>query len=136
MAIGAGLVSLMVCACSSSPRCSSAAPPFTACGTTVYDGAAGAGVVDATGPTARVTGQTSGAGIYLRLSTSCAHGATLTVPPSDATIASVAHTSDGGIALIGLHPVRAQFTLVAQRPGRLSTTITVDVPGLPTTSPT
>jgi hypothetical protein len=133
MAMGTGLAGLMFSACASpAANNSTAAPPLTACGTTLYKGAAGATVIDATGPTAQVNLETTGGGIYLLLSTSCLHGATLTVPPTDATVAALAHTSDGGIALIGLHPVRGQFVLVAERAGGPSTTITVDIPGLPT----
>jgi hypothetical protein len=93
----------------------------------VYSGAAGAAVIDATGPTARVDSLTTGAGIFLRLSNSCTQGATLMVPPVDASVAGVAHTSDGGIALIGLIPKRCEFRLVAGRSGSGATTITVDI---------
>jgi hypothetical protein len=110
----------------------SAAPPLRVCGTTVYSGAAGAVVTDASGSVARVTSLTSGAGIYLKLSDSCAHGATLIVPIYDATVVATAHTSDGAIAFVGLTPKRGKFTLVAKRPGGLLTTISIEIADLPT----
>jgi hypothetical protein len=111
----------------------SAAPPLRVCGTTVYSGAAGAVVTDANGLVASVTSLTTGAGIYLKLSDSCAHGATLIVPTGDATIVATAHTSDGAVALIGLTPKRGNFTLVAKRPGSYSTAISIDIGDLPPT---
>jgi hypothetical protein len=95
----------------------------------VYSGAAGAIVVDATGQAARVDSLTAGAGIYLRLSNVCNHGATLGVPPADATVDGVARTTDHGIALVGLRPKRNHFVLTARRGKGHSTTITVDISG-------
>jgi hypothetical protein len=121
------LLCLAISACSTPTTKSSAAPPLKACGKTLYNGAAGAVVIDATGATAHVNFITTGAGIYLRLSNSCKHGATLTVPPSDATVAAIAHTSDGAIAVIGLHPVRNYFIITAHRVDGSPTTISVDI---------
>jgi hypothetical protein len=139
----AAIAGIVLCACTAPERTiaaapdrpittsqdwtTSAAPPLRVCGTTVYSGAAGAIVTDANGLVASVTSLTAGAGIYLKLSDSCARGATIIVPIDDATIVATAHTSDGAIALIGLTPKRGNFTLVAKRPGSYSTAISIDI---------
>ena len=103
---------------------SSGAPPTVICGQTISNTAAGAVVTDATrGSAVTVTAQTAG-GVVLRLSDSCAYGATITVTPSAAMrITAEARARDDRLAAAVLRPIAAIADVVVAHPDGTSTIV-------------
>lgn len=120
-AVAAALVALAAAAgCQADkpqPR-TNAAPAITICGKTLYDGAAGAVLTEATGKVASVHNVTSGAGIYLRFSSDCSHGVRVTFPAGAAQMVSVVRAGDGSIVAVGLRPLMRVFTVLARNQNR------------------
>ncbi len=121
------LVVASVSACASSRSVINAAPPLKVCGQVLNDTPAGANIEDASqGPVTIDTG-TSGAGIYLRLARGCTKGATIEVPSGAATIVESAKTQDGRLAAVGIHPLRAQFTVAVTNADGLRYAVSVSL---------
>lgn len=91
----------------------SGAPPLAVCGTTLWKGASGAIITDATTHDVTIIELTSGDAIYLRLSKDCSHGSSISVSANQATKGVVARSHDGNIAAVQLFPRATTFTVVA-----------------------
>lgn len=112
--------------CSATAGTTHAAPAWVVCNTTLSKSAAGAVVTDASAaPGVRVTNETVG-GIALLVSRDCAHGAVVTIVPSDAAVVTAsALTTDGKVAGALISPRRGQFTITVAHPGGTVTTVDV-----------
>lgn len=105
----------LVSACSTETR-SSGAPPLVVCGATLWSGAAGAVMTDATGAHTNVTEQTAG-GVVLRLAAGCQQGVEYSIEPTvAAAVVKVADAHDGKPAAVVLSPRAASFDVHVTHP--------------------
>jgi hypothetical protein len=101
------------------------ARPLVVCGTTLWSGAAGAVIVDATGRSASVNNVSSGNNIYLELVDGCQIGASISIPAAGAKILKVSHSHNGRLAAVVLRPRRNDFTVQVRRPDGSTTAVSV-----------
>jgi hypothetical protein len=125
LCVGVVLAASSTAGCMSHAYMSSGAPPTVICGQTISNFAAGAVVTDATrGPAVTVTNKTAGDVVVLRLSDSCAYGATMTITPSAAMrITAEAHARDDRLAAAALRPIAAIADVVVAHPDGTSTIV-------------
>ena len=82
-----------------------------------------------------VTDQTAGGAIVLRLSTSCARGATIQItPPSALQVTAEAKSKDGRLAAVALSPKATVADLTIVHSDGSSTTVHIRLPRLITFS--
>jgi hypothetical protein len=126
LGVGVVLAASSTAGCiSHSSSISSGALPTVICGHTISNVAAGAVVTDATrGPAVTVTGRTAGGVVVLRLSDSCAYGATMTITHSAAMrITAEAHARDDRLAGAVLSPIAAIADVAVAHPDGTSTIV-------------
>lgn len=91
---------------------STGAPPLTVCGTTLWSGAAGATITDATTSTTSISSVSAGGLVFLRLIKGCDHGVSVSIEPvAAARVTKKALATDHKVAGIAIHPLRARFTV-------------------------
>jgi hypothetical protein len=124
------LVFAQGCGGSSSLGISSAAPPTIICGTTLDDTPGGAVVEDATHNHRVITAASARMLVFVRVSDSCASGATVTwTPAHQAVLVAQAKAKDGKAVAVALRPAtrHAKFRLRATRDGHVTAWTTVSL---------
>ncbi|MBO1756508.1 hypothetical protein [Allobranchiibius sp. CTAmp26] len=107
--------------CSSSEKITAGGPgpALKVCGTTLWNGAAGAVSYQATPRMAPIMTLTAGEAIYLRVSTGCDHGAVVSISPHAATITRTAKAKDHLAAAVVIKPKEKHFTVIVRRQGQI-----------------
>lgn len=102
------------------------APPTVVCGQTLWSGAAGAVLFDASSGDTTITHASAGGYVFLRVAAGCEHGAQVTYAPSTAVaVVRTAVAADGKLAAVVLAPHQGDFTLRIQHPGGGQSTVQV-----------
>ena len=109
----------VVTGCSSSDV-TSGAPPLKVCGTTLWNGAAGAVSYQVTPHMAPIRTLTAGDVIYLQVAPGCDHGAVVSIPAGAATITATARAKDHRAAAVAIKPQEKKFTVTVRRQGQTS----------------
>lgn len=110
--ISATLAAAGILAAACSQGASEGAPPLVVCGTTLWSGAEGAELTDATGRSVTVTAETADNELYLRLADGCSAGARFTIDPAGAAeVVKEAAAGDGRVAAVALDPNLAEFAV-------------------------
>jgi hypothetical protein len=110
---------------------SSGAPPLVVCGTTLSRSAAGP-ILDDVSSGGRVKEQTIGGWLFLKVSSDCDHGATVSWSPNGAAkLLATAPANDGRAAAVVLRPNETRFTITLQE-GKRKTEVMVNLPPRPT----
>ncbi len=103
----------------------SAAPPLTICGQTLYSGANGPVVTDAT-TQARVEGLlTADNAVFIRLAPGCDVGASITIEPAaSGTVVAKATARQGGLIAVEIRP-SSRGTVTVTRADRTTSVVTI-----------
>ena len=108
---------------------SSAAPPLVYCGATLSDSPAGPIMVIVNAPQQKVTEASVGGDIYLRLSSDCDHGATVSLPKAAGTIVKEALAKDRKPAAVVIQPLQDDFTVTVTGDDGTARVVTVALNG-------